>query len=314
MIIFLRILFIILVGIVSFFVAKYLIEANLNEKVSKYIEKKSEQYYRETQIYYNKNKKVKLTTKLNLLHKIDVLLEKASLKRGLFINPIVVIMLCVLSFLLCYIVFHSVLKIVLLSIIISIPGLFIPIFVLKQIADYNNSKIEKGMLDFLLQLKNYTQVGNDIVYAFSQLKTIEPLQSYINKFLIEINSGVKFEKAIENIKEKIAIEKLRNVFSNIEHCYLHGGDFKELIGKSYQMISKVQHEKKTRIQETKSTRIVLAILIALDILVYFSYIKNNPENYEIMTQRFLGIIILYWNFISIWILFALMDKVKKLDY
>jgi hypothetical protein len=40
----------------------------------------------------------------------------------------------------------------------------------------------------------------------------------------------------------------------------------------------------------------------------------NPENYNIMQKTFIGNAILYWNFISIWLLVLLANKVKKLDY
>ena len=143
----------------------------------------------------------------------------------------------IISFGLFFALVYSIFKIILLSLIISLPALMLPIIVLNAVAEYNNSKIEKGMLDFLLQLKNYTSINNDIVYAFKSVKTIEPLQGYINTLLVELNSGVKFEKAISNIKEKLGFESLKMVFSNIEHCYIHGGDFKELMDKSYRMIS-----------------------------------------------------------------------------
>lgn len=314
MIMILNILLFAFICVFSYLLAELIINTKLNEKISKYINDKNEKYYNDLINYYNKNKKVKITSKLNLIYKINILIDKASLKRGLLINPVSIILLCILSFILCCFVVYSIFKVILLSIIIALPSIMLPIFILNLIAEKNNSKIEKGMLDFILQLKNYTRINNDIVYAFKQVKTIEPLQGYINTFLVEINSGIKFEKAIENIKEKINFDKLKMVFTNIEHCHLHGGDYKELMDKSYQMISRVQKEKNSRKQETKSARLVLGILILLDLIVYFSFIKNNYENYLIMSNRFFGNIILYWNFISIWLLLVLMNKVKKLDY
>ena len=142
------------------------------------------------------------------------------------------------------------------------------------------------MLNFLLQLKNYTQLNNDIIYAFKQVRTIEPLQSYVKKFLVEINSGIRFEKAIESLKEKITFEKFKAILTNMQYCYLNGGNFTELMDKSYKMIANIQNEKSLREQETIGARIVLVILIILDLFVYFTFIKNNHENYLIMTKNF----------------------------
>ena len=150
--------------------------------------------------------------------------------------------------------------------------------------------------------------------AMQEVKIGEPLNGYVKKFLLEISSGIKFEKAIENFKEKINIGQVKMFLTNVEHCYLYGGNFTELINKSYIIIGEVQKEKMRRQEETKSARIVLFILILLDVLVYVSYIKSNMENYMIMQKSIVGNLILYWNFISIWLLVLLSIKVKKLDY
>ncbi len=255
-----------------------------------------------------------MTTKVNLIYRLGILLEKAGVKSNLLINPYMLLILCMLCMILGYFLAFSIFKIVVLSLIISLPAFLIPIFMLNLMAEHKSNKLEKLMLDFILQLKNYTKINNDIVYALKQVKTMEPLQGFVDSFLVEINSGVKFEKAIENIKEKITFEKLKQVFSNIEYCYIYGGDFSILMDKSYTLISNVQKEKAKRIQETKSARIVMGILIALDLFIYFSFIKNNPSNLALMTKRFMGTLILYWNFTSIWLLIWLMRKVKKLEY
>ena len=303
-----------LICVSCYIFADILITRNLESKISKYLKYKSDKYYEELIKKHEKNKKVKLVTKINIFHKINLLIEKAGFKIGILLNPITVILFSCLTLVICYFVVFKVFGIIFLSFIISLPALLLPIFILSLIAESKSKKIEKVILNVLLQLKNYTQLNNDIIYAFKQVKTIDPLQGYIKKFLIEINSGIKFEKAIEGLKEKITFEKFRLVLSNMQYCYINGGNFAELIDKSYRMIASIQNEKSIREQETMGARIVLAILIILDLFVYFTFIKNNHANYIIMTRSFIGNLILYWNFISIWILLVLIRKVKKLDY
>lgn len=304
----------ILISVMSYLVADIMISKNINDKVAKYLKYKSDKYYEELMRRYEKNKRIKVTSKFNIYHKIDVLIEKAGIRRGLLINSLTIFLLCIVTFILCYILVFNSFKIMFLSLVISLPGIFIPVFILSMIGEYKSKKIERVMLNFLLQLKNYTQINNDIVYAFKQVKTIEPLQSYIKKFLVEINSGIKFEKAIENLKDKITFEKLNQVLTNMQYCYLNGGNLTELISRNYKIIAKIQNEKNAREQETMGARIVLVILIILDLFVYFTFIKNDYDNYLIMTKSLIGNLILYWNFISIWLLVLLMNKVKKLDY
>ena len=192
-----------------------------------------------------------------MIYKLNILIDKAGLKRGILVNPITLMIYAVICFIIAFYFIYSILGIFSLSIIAAIPSLFIPTFILGMIREHNSKKIEKTILDLLLQLKNFTKINNDIVYAFNQVKTINPLQRHINTFVVELNSGIKFEKAVENIKEKFDYKAIKTVFSNIEYCYLYGGDFTKLMDKSYKMISKIQTEKASRIQETKSARIVL---------------------------------------------------------
>ena len=241
----------------TYFFVELCAYAKLNQRITNIINSKNEKYYRDLLDYYNKNKKIKLTTKLNLIYRINILIDKAGLERNIIINPITIIIFSALSFVITYFFVYGFFKIILLSAIISIPAIFAPIFILGKAKERNSKKIEDIMLDFLLQLKNYTRINNDIIYALKQVKTLEPLQGYINKFLIELNSGIKFEKAIENLKDKIGFDSLRTVLSNIQYCYLYGGDFSVLMDKSYKTIGKIQNEKKERYQETKSARIVL---------------------------------------------------------
>ena len=310
----LKIIFLVLLASSIYLSLNLAKENKMPLKINRYIKNKNDQYYDNLLKYYEKNKKVKLKEKLNYFHKINILIDRCELKRGIIINPISIIAIGILCVNIAYVISFRFFGIILLSFIISLPFFYLPFVILSFIAEHKEQKIEKVFLNFLLQLKNHTQISNDIVIAMKEVKTVEPLNSYVKKFLIEISNGIKFEKAIENFKEKIKVGQIKMFLTNVEHCYLYGGNFSELIDKSYKIISDIQNEKIRRQEETKSARIVLFVLIFLDVLVYVSYIQANVENYVIMQKNILGNMILYWNFISIWLLVLLSIKVKKLDY
>lgn len=311
---FLKILLFILIVALSYLLTDYIININLVSKINKYIKDKNEKYYEELLKNYEKSKKIKTKMKLNIFHKINIALDRAGISRSIFVNPITIFFASIMCFILMYFMSFRFFKVVFLSLIISLPCFLIPMVIINFIGNHKTEKIEKIFLNFLLQLKNYTKINNDIIYAMQQVETIEPLQSYINIFLIEINSGIKFEKAIANLKEKVNVATFKDFLSNLEYCYLYGGSFTDLIDKSYKLISEIQTEKSNRIQETKSARMVLFILIFLDVFVYITNIRNDYENYIIMQKSVIGNFILYWNFMSLWLLVLLANKVKKLDY
>lgn len=311
---FLNIIFFILVGATIYLTLEKIREEKILEKINDYIEKKNEKYYRNFLNDYEKHKKVKILQKYNFVYKLNVLMEKAAIKRNMFVNPAMIILYGFGISILVYIITFEFFKIISLAVIVALPSIIIPIVVIEWIANYKSEKLEKTFLNFLIQLKNYVQISNDISSALRQVKTVEPLQSYLEKFNLEINSGIKFETAIEHLKEKISVKKFKEFFSNVQYCYIYGGNFTALIDKNYKIISDLQSEKERRKQETQSARLVLYILIFLNLFVYVTYIKNNYENYMIMQRSFLGMAILYWNFISMWFLIFLAESVKKLDY
>ena len=309
-----NILLFLLIGISIYFFIERIRENKSLEKINKYINKKNELYYKEFLKNYEKSKKIKLVEKLNIKYKISLLIESANINQNILINPVSLIIYGIICSIIVYILAFNIFKVHGIALIISVPCVIIPFVIIKTIISYKSQKIEKVFLNFLLQLKNYTKISNDVVGAFQSIETIEPLQSYIRKFNIELNSGIKFETAIEHLKEKIGILKIKEFFSNVQYCYLYGGNFSSLIDKSYKSINEIQKEKAKRLEETKSARLVLLILMLLNIIVYITYVRNNAENYMIMKNSVLGLGILYWNFISIWILIYLSEKVKQLDY
>lgn len=311
---FLNMIFFILVGITIYLTLEKFREEKMLKKINDYIEKKNEKYYRNFLSDYEKHKKVKILQKYNLVYKLNVLIEKAAIKRNIFVNPAMIILYGFGIGILVYVIAFEFFRVISLAVIVALPSIIIPIVFLEWIANYKSEQLEKTFLNFLVQLKNYAQISNDISSALRQVKTVEPLQSYLEKFNVEINSGIKFETAIEHLKEKISVKKFKEFFSSVQYCYIYGGNYTALIDRNYKIISDLQSEKERRKQETQSARLVLYILMFLNLFVYVTYIKNNYENYMIMQRSFLGMAILYWNFISMWFLIFLAEGVKKLDY
>lgn len=309
-----NILLFLLIGVSTYLIIEKIRENKILEKINKYINKKNELYYKEFLKNYEKSKKIKLVENLNVKYKISLLIERANINQNILINPVSLIIYGMICSFVVYIFAFNVFKVHGIALIISAPCIVIPFVIIKAVISYKAQKMEKVFLNFLLQLKNYTKISNDVVGAFQSIETIEPLQSYIRKFNIELNSGIKFEAAIEHLKEKIGILKFREFFSNVQYCYLYGGNFSSLIDKSYKSINEIQKEKAKRLEETRSARLVLLILMLLNIVVYITYVRNNTENYMIMKSSVLGLGILYWNFISMWILIYLSENVKELDY
>lgn len=289
------------------------------KKIKDNIEIISFEYQRELLIRREKQKKLKIKKNRSIFYRMSLLIERTGLKNGRifwFVNPQIVILVCICSSFFFFLLFERVFKVTSVGAIMAFPGFFVPIIGMSFIAQKKETDIEKVLVNYLLQLKNNTRIHNDIIEAFRAVQDncIEPLKTFTKQFLAEINSGVSVEEALDNFKDKVNINRFRLFLTNVRHCYIYGGDFTELLDKTQKLISEIQTEKKRRIQETRSARLVLFVLIGLDLYLYFNFIKAEPEYMSIMRTSFFGQLILNFNFISIWFLVWLSYAVKNLDY
>lgn len=289
------------------------------EKIQNNIELVNREYLKEILIRREKKKKLKLRNNRSILYRLGLLIDKASIRNNKFfwfLNPQIILLMCICTAAFTYALFESFFKVVSVSLMMAVPGFFIPITVLSFMAQKKEADIERVLGNFILQLKNNTKIHNDIIEAFRAVQDscIEPLRTFTGRFLAEVNSGISVEEALQNFKDKVDINRFKLFLTNIEYCYTYGGDFTELLDKTQKLISEIQREKKHRTRETRSARLVLFILIGLDLFLYFNFIKVEPEYMNIMRTTFFGQMILNFNFISIWFLLWLSYSVKKLDY
>ena len=67
-----------MIGISCYLITDLLISKKINEKISKYLKYKNEKYFEELIRQNEKKQKIKITTKINIIQKINVLIEKAT--------------------------------------------------------------------------------------------------------------------------------------------------------------------------------------------------------------------------------------------
>lgn len=302
----------------SFCTVKESLGINLKNKVSRVLNAFSEEYQKKqivNKIIQKRN--IKKKKHKGLINHLELLVEKSGVQDYLFfINSIALIVLCTVSAVLFFFLFENSFKIFSVGLIMSVPGFFIPIVFLKVLSQKREADIEKILGDYLLQLKNSTKIHNDIIEAFRsvQYNCMEPLRTYTCQFLAEINSGISVVHALENFKEKVGLKRFKLFLTNVQYCYIYGGNFAELLDHTHKLISEIQKEKRLRIRETRSARIVILLLISLDVYLYFNFIMTEPDYMNIMRNTFYGQLILNANFLSIWFLLWLSYSVKQLDY
>ncbi len=200
--------------------------------------------------------------------------------------------------------------------IISIPFTFTGIIVLELFAEYKHEKMEEGLSDFFIQLKSALKVNPEIIEALRRIQNnvLEPFSTYTKQLLNEINAGKLPEDALESFAHKIGIEKFSFYINNVRYCHIYGGDITLLTEKTQEVITEAIKQKKKRNKETKSACTVLYVLIIIDFYMYFSFIASNQYYLDLMSETFIGQMIVNINFICVWVMIWLSKQIKKLDY
>lgn len=310
-----KILLFITININIYYFLQILYEKKMHKKFKEKLLNENEKYVQK--MVYRKNKKY-INEKYKLRDKLYLLLIKTGITENKYlwwVIPETIIFACITLFVFSYLLLINILKLRIATLILCLTISFIPIFLLLVLSDIYEEKLEKNLITYIIQLKNQVRTYNDIILAFKHTASYagKPLETYIKIFIFEVNNGINVSQAFENLKNKVNIDRFKQLITNLESCYINGGSFYDLLDKTQNVFMKVYREKVNRNEQTMSARIVLIILITMSLFVYFNFINSNTENYNIMVNDFIGRIIIYWNFISIWIMVFLIIYVKKVD-
>jgi Flp pilus assembly protein TadB len=174
-------------------------------------------------------------------------------------------------------------------------------------------KILKMFPNYVVNLKNYTDINNDIIEAFRRTRVEEPIGTFINKFNISIQKGVKIHEAFETLKYNINIKRISQLITLLQFCYIYGGNFGNLLDKfsKVQMKTNLQREKEN--QKIFSAKLVLTVLIILNIYILFGFVFSNIEYSKILLDTFIGRLILNMNILSYIIIFYMYVKLNDME-
>lgn len=207
-------------------------------------------------------------------------------------------------------------KIKSVAFIISFPFIFVLFFIINYLADRRQKQLEEVMNDFFIQLKGTLNVNNDCIEAFRRIQNtiLEPFRTYVIHMLKEINSGVIPEEALLKFSKKVGIKKFSFYINNLRYANIYGGDTVKLTNESQRLFADILKQKRKREKETNSICIVLYILILIDLFIYFNFIMGSLEYVNLMRSNNIGNLLINLNFLSIWLVFFIVQKIKKLEF
>ncbi len=216
-------------------------------------------------------------------------------------------------FLISYILFYKIFKAVIPSLLISFLTSVIPYNLCIYLVNYKKRAILKSFPTYILGLKNYVDVDNNIIYALSESTPNASFKRYIDRFNISVTKGVNVCTAFEELKNSIKIKQISSFFVLIQNCYINGGSFSTVIDKYSKFQSKINIEKEKENQELLTSKLTLVILIILNILLLFGFILKNTEYRNIILGTVSGQLILSINIITYFIIYLIYLKICKME-
>ena len=215
----------------------------------------------------------------------------------------------VLLYIFFYNIFHSVIPTLLMSALISL----IPYNVFTHMLKKRKQNILKIFPSFVLSLKNYTDVDNNIIYAFSMSEPNIVIRPYIEKFNISVESGIDVYTSFENLKEDIGIEEISQFIILLENCYLNGGSFSKVIAKYSNKQAKINIEKEKINENLLSSKIILIVLVGLSLILLFGFALNNSDYSEILLYTTGGRVVLSINIMTYFFMYLIYLKICKME-
>lgn len=253
---------------------------------------------------------------LSFIKKIQFYINSLSkLNNNIFyyIRPSLVILISVILSIVIGFLSYKFLKVSSSALIISIYSFFVPYLILNTLYNNYRKKIIGIFPTYIVSLKNYTQISNDIIIAMKNVNAEYPLSIFIDKFNILIEKGVTVYEAFEKLKIDINIKKISEFINAIENCYINGGDFSNLLDKYSKIINKINIQKEKEMQENFASILVLIILAIINVFLIVKFIYSNTLYRNIVTNNFIGNVILNINIISYLLIFYFIKKLNKLE-
>ena len=222
------------------------------------------------------------------------------------------LLISTILFVIAYISSYTYFNLNLTSIIISIIISVLPYISLKILIKYRNKKILQIFPSYLVNLKTYTRIDNNIITAIKKTSVTKPLKDYIEIFNISNQNGISSFESFETLKKNINIEKINNFITLLQYCSINGGDVTKILDKYSKMQMRINLRDEKEKQNIYTSKLSLIILILINIYILFGFILSNSDNYTLITTTFFGQTILNINIISFAVIGYLYYKITEI--
>lgn len=227
------------------------------------------------------------------------------------LTPITIFLLMICLFFVSFTVFYSYLKVVITSIILSLPFFLFPILIIKILLNKEKADIIRQLPIYVVNIKSHIEEDNNIIGAIQRTSVEEPLKKYIDIFNTNVSRGMNVVEAFNLLKEEVNVKVFTDFVNSCEVCYLNGGTFNKVLEEYINIITKENIHKESAKEKAHSDVLTLIIMAVLNAVVVIMFVFANKEYAAIMRETFFGRLILNFNACSYIVIAYLVSRIYK---
>lgn len=171
------------------------------------------------------------TEKINLIQRLDLLIERSNLRNKIPLNSEVYIVGTLIIAILGFFTSKKISEVWIFNLIVFICVLLSSYLIIYIYSNAIYEKVDNNLILFINVLQNFSSTTEDIVTIFE--KTIpyikEPLKTYVQEFVNDAKINGNLKIAFESFQDKIENERFKNIIKNIEISSRHEANYDEVL-------------------------------------------------------------------------------------
>lgn len=262
---------------------------------------------------------IKLKNKLFSLSYIKKLQSLIKQVKGIidfkfkFFNTIVIFTVSLVIALIVSIYFFRKFKLVIFSGLIFLSLMVFPIIFLEIVNLVLNNSIKNSFSLYIVSLQSFSKNTNDVISALTNTKVLEPLNKYIDEFIMLVNIGFNINKAFDELINRINIKEISKFFYLLKLCYINGSNLYELISKFNDYYNDIEKIKKIQLEKRNNYLTTMFVLLIMNIFLLFFVVLGNESYKNLILNNVIGKLIIDINGLVYFVILLLVIKIIRME-
>lgn len=230
-----------------------------------------------------------------------------------FFNSIIIFVFSLIIALIASIYFFQKFRLIIFSILIFLSFMMFPIILLEIVNLVLSNSIKNSFSLYIVSLQNFSKNTNDVISALTNTKSLEPLNKYIDEFIMLVNIGFNINKAFDDLINKINIKEISKFFYLLKLCYINGSNLYDLINRFNDYYNDIEKIKKIQLEKRNSYLTTMFVLLIMNVFLLFFVVLGNKSYKNLILNNVIGKIIIDINVLIYFVILLLVIKIIRME-